>query len=194
MVSAQRQSDTYSPAEYLALERASTARHEYLDGFVYAFAGGSPEHSAIAANIIASLVAQLHDRPCQAFTSDLKVATGPDDLFSYPDASVVCGELQFYDAERDVITNPSVVVEVLSPTTEAYDRGREFAKYQHLVSLTDYVLVAQDTARVEHYVRQPGNRWLLTTVEGLEGAAHIASIECTLRLADVYHKVTLSPS
>lgn len=179
-----------TPEEYLASEREAEFKSEYLNGDIYAMAGSSPEHSAIAFNLSVLLGVQLRGKPCRGFISDMKVGTASDRLFSYPDLSVVCGEPRFHDEHRDVLLNPTLIVEVLSLSTERFDRGRKFAQYQQIESLSDYVLVAQDEPRVEHYVRQEGSRWLLSTATDLEGSIHIASIDCTLLLSEVYDKVT----
>jgi Uma2 family endonuclease len=149
--------------EYLALERASEARHEYLDGEIYAMAGESPDHGAIGANIGGQLYAQLRGTPCQVFSKDMKVRSGPEPnplrppkgLYSYPDLLVMCGEMRVHDEHRDVLLNPTVIIEVLSPTTEVFDRGEKWARYQAwLLSLTDYLLVSQSKPMIEHYRRR----------------------------------------
>ncbi|MCC6444237.1 MAG: Uma2 family endonuclease, partial [Armatimonadetes bacterium] len=115
--------------------------------------------------------------------------TDPNGLYAYPDLTVVCGEPAFHDARQDVLLNPVVIVEVLSPSTEACDRGKKFALYRRIESLADYLLVSQEEPGIEHYARQPDDRWLLTPAEGLEASVYIASIDCPLALADVYDKV-----
>lgn len=191
MVAAQAER-TYTPEEYLALERAAEYRSEYWFGHIYAMAGGSPEHSAIGANAIACVWNQLIDTPCQVYNSDMKVRATPDGLFAYPDLSVVCGEPQFHDDKRDMLINPIVIMEVLSDSTEVFDRRKKFAQYQHLDSFTDYVLIAQDEPHVEHYARQADNEWYLTIAKGLDSQIVLSSIGCTLRLADVYRKITFA--
>jgi Uma2 family endonuclease len=189
----------YTVAEYLTLERGSEERHEYLDGQVYAMAGESEEHGDICVNLVGELRTQLRGRPCRVWTKDVKVRSGPTPkpyqttrgLFSYPDVVVVCGERQYHDQHRDVLLNPTVIIEVLSPSTEAFDRGEKFRRYRtYLDSLTDYVLVSQAMPLVEHYRRQPNNEWVLSAVSELEGTLHLASIDCSLRLAEVYDRVT----
>jgi Uma2 family endonuclease len=179
----------FTPEEYLILERGADFKSEYYYGEIYAMAGGSPQHGAIAINLGSEVRASLKGKPCQAFSSDLKVRTRPDGLFAYPDVSVVCGELQFHDAAKDVVTNPTVIFEVLSESTEAYDRGRKFQDYQLIETLTDYVMISQNEPCIEHYVRKPNDKWLLTTTKGLQGQVFIASIECTLLLSEVYDKI-----
>src|SRR5436853_7901529 len=153
----------YTVEEYLALEREAEERHEYLDGFIYAMAGESPNHGAICVNLVAQLHNQLRGTPCQVFSKDMKVRSGPipktryttKGLFSYPDLLIVCGELQFHDKHQDVLLNPTVIIEVLSPTTEAFDRGKKFRRYRmHIPTLTDYIVVSQDRPLIEHFARQ----------------------------------------
>src|SRR3712207_3471038 len=150
----------FTPAEYETFERTTDARHEYLDGQVYAMAGESIEHSRICVNIAAELRAQLKGGPCEALSPNMKVVTSPAGLFSYPDVVVVCGEPQFYDERRDILLNPTVVFEVLSPSTEAYDRGEKFLRYRtQVAALREYVLVSQHRPLVERYARQPDGSW-----------------------------------
>lgn len=192
MAVVQPKSRLFTPEEYLALEREADYKSEYLDGLIYAMAGSSPEHSAITANAVINIGGQLLDRPCQVFSSDMKVRTALRGLYAYPNLSIVCGEPQFHDEKRDVLVNPIVIVEVLSDAMEAYDRGKKFIQYRLLESLKDYVLIAQDAPYVEHYERQTDNEWLLTTASGLEGCLYIASIDCTLSLAGVYRNIRFS--
>ncbi len=191
-----------SEAEYLALERAAEERSEYLDGVIIKLAGESREHGRISTNLTGQLYNQLLDTPCEAFSKDTKVRSGPapkpqaplKGLYSYPDLVVACGELKVLDQFRDVLLNPTVIIEVLSPTTEAFDRGEKWERYQRwLPSLTDYVLVSQIKPQLEHFERQPDGAWLYRRVEGLEASLTLASIGCTLRLADVYNRVVFPP-
>ena len=189
----------FTVEEYLALERASEERHAYLDGQIYAMAGESPEHGDICSNLVIDVGAQLRGRPCRVWTKDTKVRSGPlpqtrrifKGLFSYPDLVMVCGEPQFHDAYRDVLLNPTVIIEVLSPSTEAFDRGEKFRRYRIFnPSLSDYVLVAQDQPLIEHFVRQEHGQWLLAaSVSDLSGSVSLASIQCTLPLTNVYDRI-----
>lgn len=182
----------FTPENYLALERASEIRHEYLDGFVYAMAGESPEHSTICFNISGIIHAQLRNKPCRGFSPNMKVRTDPGGLFAYPDLAVDCAEPLFHDDKRDVLVNPTVIFEVLSPSTEGYDRGEKFLRYRtQIASLKDYVLVSQDRPRVEHYALQPGDEWPCEEVEGLTGVLFLPSIDCRLPLAEIYARVNL---
>lgn len=192
MVAVQVRKHWIAPEDYLELERNAEFKSEYLEGQIFAMSGGSPEHSAITVNITRELSLQLKGRPCQAFSNDLKVRTSYTGLYAYPDLTVVCSEPIYHDEKRDIITNPVVIIEVLPPSTEAFDRGRKFAHYQNILSLLDYILIAQDQPWIDHYARQPNNRWLLTPVVGLESSLWIPSIECDLRLAEVYDRIVFA--
>lgn len=177
-----------SPEEYLSLERRAEFKSEYFDGVVYAMAGGSERHNLIAANVIIALGTQLRDRPCRVYTSDLKVRVPNSKRFFYPDVSVICGETRFADEVKDVILNPVLVVEVLSESTEAFDRGKKFSSYQQIESLREYLLVAQDEFVVEHYLRQEDG-WLYTKASGLEAGLVLPALDCRIALSDIYSKV-----
>jgi Uma2 family endonuclease len=183
--------------EYLASERASVERHEYLDGLVYAMAGESPTHGTICTNLISEVRVQLKGTPCQAWSKDCKVRSGPvldprdrKGLFSYPDLVVFCGEPSFHDAHRDVLTNPVVIIEVLSPSTEVFDRGEKFARLRTWnQSLLDYLLVSQSCPLVEQFTRREDGSWLYRFGEDLSASLSIESIGCTLHLAEVYDRI-----
>jgi Uma2 family endonuclease len=178
-----------TPEEYLALERKAEFKSEYLDGVVYALAGASTRHNLIVANIITAIGVQLKGRPCKVYPSDLKVRVPSSKRFFYPDVSVVCGDDEFADDEKDVILNPTLIVEVTSETTAGFDRGKKFLSYQQINSLQEYLLVSQDEILVEGYSRQGNDTWLYTKVTGLEGSLTLPSIACELALKDVYDKV-----
>jgi Uma2 family endonuclease len=182
--------------EYLALERQSEERHQYVDGQIYAMAGESPEHSTICCNITAILVPQLRGRGCRTFSPNMKIRSGPlqrdsrRGFFSYADLSVVCGEPRFHDEHRDVLLNATLLIEVLSPSTEAFDRGEKFQRYRaHLESLCDYVFISSDKPLAEHFRRQPGGSWLYCAVEGLDGRLGLPSVGAGLALGEVYEGV-----
>ena len=175
-----------SREDYLALERHGEGKHEYLDGERVAMVGASFRHNLIQTRVMASLYQQLRGRPCEVTPSDLRVAIGALGVYTYPDITVVCGEPQFEDAEQDTLLNPTLLVEILSPSTESYDRGEKFERYRLIPSFREYLLIAQDRPLVEHYLRQPDNRWLLATFEQLDDVIALDSIGCTLALADVY--------
>lgn len=178
-----------SPADYLALERQAETKSEYLNGCIYAMTGASREHNTIVFNLARRIGNQLDRKPCRGYVNDMRVKVSPTGLYTYPDAVVVCGEPRFEDRYLDTLLNPTVIIEVLSDSTEAYDRGDKFAHYRTLESLTDYLLVAQDKPRIEHYSRQPDGRWLYSAADGLGARAEIAAIGCVLPLAEVYDRV-----
>lgn len=178
----------YTPEEYLALERRAEYKSEYIDGVIVAMSGVSRHHDRISLDVLVSLNVQLRDGPCDIFTSAMRVKNLVSGRYTYPDVSVVCGEPQFEDDELDTLLNPTLIVEVLSPSTEANDRGDKFASYRLLPSLQAYVLIAQDRPSVEHYQRQ-GEQWLLTAVTDLDGRVPLPAIGCELSLREVYRRV-----
>lgn len=178
-----------SVQDYLAIERRSETRNEYLDGEMFAMTGASRWHNLIVANLTRELGLQLKGRPCELYPNEIRVHIPATGLYTYPDVAVVCGEPRFEDAELDILLNPVLIIEVLSPTTEAYDRGKKFEHYRTLDSLAEYVLVAQAEPRIEQYVRQDGDRWLFGAVAGLGENLGLPSIQCTLALAEVYDKI-----
>lgn len=186
MVPAAVRTELVSPEDYLARERASEGRHEFVHGRIVAMSGGTREHSLIAARIITALSNALGDRPCEVYTADMRIKTA--DRYTYADVSVVCGPAELEDGHSDTLLDPTVIIEVLSPSTEAYDRGDKFTSYRTLHSMTDYLLVAQDKIRVEHLHRQPDGAWLLT--ECAQGDRLVLGrIGCTLAIDDIYRNV-----
>jgi len=171
-------------AQYLELERSSETKHEYLRGEVFAMAGGTPEHSRLAANVIGELRAALRGRPCAVFTSDARVRIEETDRATYPDVTVVCGRLESAADDPDAITNPVVIVEILSDATEADDRGEKFAHYRRLASLREYVPVSQRARRLEVY-RRRDERWLLDEA-GLGQTLRLESVDVALSVDEVY--------
>lgn len=178
-------------ADYLAHERHSAGKSEYFAGTVFAMAGGSEAHNVIVSNVVAALHGQLRRRQCTVYPSDMRLRIPATGLYTYPDVSVVCGAAQFDDDHRDTLLNPTVIIEVLSPSTESYDRGKKFQNYRTLPSLQEYLLVAQDGYHIEHYVRQPNNQWLLAEANDPTTTLHLSALGCDLTLADVYEKVGL---
>jgi Uma2 family endonuclease len=177
-----------TPEEYLALERTSEGRSEYVDGVVVAMSGGSEPHSVIAVNLMTLLNIHLRGRPCRVFTSDMKVHRANTSRYFYPDVTVVCGESEFRDEHRDVLMNPLLLIEVLSGDTENYDRGTKFTSYIRLDSLQEYVLVSQHAPVVEHYTRQGPGDWHYTRVEGIEQSVTFSSVELVVKLSDIFDK------
>ena len=174
--------------DYLEYERGADARHEFVAGRVYAMAGASERHNQIASALNFALYGQLLEQPCQVFQSDMRVQAA-EDVFFYPDLVVVCGEAQYTDPSRDTLLNPTVVFEILSPTTEDYDRGRKFKCYRAIPGLQDYLLVAQNQPQIEHFTRQGVDTWRLTDFTRLDAALELPSIGCTLQLGAIYRKV-----
>ena len=178
--------DTWvSPEQYLTLEDEAESKSEYIDGVIYAMPGAMPLHSLIVANVIAELRSGLRGGRCRVYASDLKVTTPNRKRYFYPDASVICGELLLTEDRKDIVMNPTVMIEVLTPGTAAYDRGPKFLSYQTIPSLEDYVLVSQDERRVESYRRQ-GESWLYTRIEDQDASLVIASIGTELKLTEIY--------
>jgi Uma2 family endonuclease len=190
-MSIQRQSHL-TPEEYLALERTAEYKSEYFAGEIFAMAGASERHVSIVANLMYILVGQLKGRPCKAYANDLRLKVSPTGLYTYPDVLVVCGAPRFADEQHDTLLNPVVLMEVLSESTEAYDRGKKFDHYRALPSVSDYLLVSQDQHKIEHFIRQSDNRWLFSAYMALDDVVEIPSIAGALPLRDVYDKVELA--
>ena len=181
----------YTPEEYLELERKAEFKSEYHDGEIFAMGGASPRHVLIVTNVASELRNQLKSRPCTVYSTDLRVRVSPKGLYCYPDVVVVCDEPEFADNHNDTLINPTLIVEVLSKPTKDYDRGEKFEQYRGLKSFREYVLIAQDKHHVEHFIRQPDNRWILSETNRIEDAMELVSIECNLALSEVYDKVNL---
>jgi Uma2 family endonuclease len=177
------------PEEYLAQERKAEFKSEYYRGQVTAMAGGSYEHSVIIANVIAELHQGLRGTECTVSSSDVRLAIASARLYTYPDVMVVCGDPVFLDNRRDTLSNPTVIVEVLSESTKDYDRGQKFQSYRTLPSLMEYLTIAQDALQVEQWARQPDGRWLLTEYSAPDSRIRLTSTGTELQLSDLYEKV-----
>lgn len=177
-----------TPQEYLALEREAEYKSEYFKGEVFAFAGASLQHNLIAVNVLTAIHSQLRGGPCSAFSSDMRITIPQTPHYAYADVAVVCGLPQLDDDFKDNLRNPIVIVEVLSPSTESYDRGKKFESYQRIASLMEYVLVSHDRPRGEQFLRQPDGRWLYSETSA-SGSITLMSIDCELSLDDIYEKV-----
>lgn len=175
--------------EYLALEETSVERHEFYNGEIFAMAGGSPRHNRIAANCIATLHSKLRGGPCEPFSSDQRIRISKIGISTYADVSVFCDGLKTAPEDRQAGTNPRVIIEVLSPSTENYDRGQKFLFYQNLDSLQEYVLISQDEPRIDHYIKQDTGSWWLKIVIGLEETLPLPSLKIELALRDIYERV-----
>jgi Uma2 family endonuclease len=176
-----------SPEEYLAFELAAETKHEYHDGRVYAMAGASPRHNRIVANLIVHLGVRLRGGGCRIYPSDLRLRVEATGLYTYPDVTVVCGAPAF--GPGGTLLNPTLLIEVLSPTTERYDRGRKAEHYRTIESLWEYVLIGQDHHRVERYARTGERQWTLTEAIGPEDTIALGAIGCVLSLSDVYEDI-----
>ena len=185
----------YRFEDYLAVERASTdVRHEYVEGQAFAMTGGSYEHSLITANLARRLGNQLEGGPCVVLSSDLRIRIETADACAYPDVSVLCGDPSFHDQRRDVLTNPTLLAEVLSPSTEAYDRGGKFALYRQLPSLRHYLLIAQDRVAVDVFTRQSDGRWLLDAFADTDAVIALEGPDCRLCVRELYDRVVFGAS
>jgi Uma2 family endonuclease len=181
----------YSAKEYLAMERASEIKHQYYQGEIFAMTGASFSHNTIVSNLLRNLGNHFEDGPCRALASDQRVKVEATGLYTYPDLTVLCGEPQFEDKVFDTLLNPKVIVEVLSDSTEAYDRGRKFSHYRTIDSLEEYVLVSQSDYHVEVFSKQANGQWLLSEARGRESDIFLRAIDCLLKLDKVYEKVEI---
>jgi Uma2 family endonuclease len=179
----------FSVEEYLTFERNSEIKHEYYAGEIFAMSGASREHNLIVWKLSSLLDAEIGKGDCEAYFGDMRVRVDRTGLYTYPDAVVTCDKPRFEDACVDTLLNPQVIFEVLSDSTERYDRGKKFNHYRQLDSLRDYVLIAQDEPLVEHYRRLPDKTWNLTVVKGLDATASIETIDARLPLSELYAKV-----
>ena len=180
--------------EYLAMERVSEIKHEFYDGDIFDMTGGTPAHSLIASNIIREAGNALKSRPCVVFNSDLRVKVNPSGLYTYPDVTIVCGQQQFDDDQRDTLVNPTVIVEVLSKSTAIYDRGAKSKQFRKIESLQALILVEQDSPVVEVYRRQPEGNWLLTEATDLSESIAIQPLGISIPLSEIYRNVTFPES
>ncbi|MGB7207575.1 MAG: Uma2 family endonuclease [Pyrinomonadaceae bacterium] len=187
-----RKKTLYSPEEYLEFERAAEVRHEYLDGEVFEMAGESLAHSQICANILGEVRQALKGTKCQPLSPNMKVRAETRGLFAYPDLSIVCGEPEFHDTKNDVLLNPKVIIEVLSPSTQRYDQTKKFFRYRkEIPTLTDYILIYQDMAFIEHHEKLSDGKWAFNVVEGLNEIFPLTSIGCKISMSEIYDRVKL---
>jgi Uma2 family endonuclease len=183
----------YTPEDYLTFEREADSRHEFLDGEIYQMAGESLSHSPVCMNLAREVGNKLKGKPCEALSPNMKVRTSSASLFAYPDLTIVCGEPLFHDTKKDVLVNPQVIFEVLSPSTENYDRTTKFQRYRTgNETLTDYVLVSQDKIFVEHFTKQSGGDWLYRSYGEIGDVLEIETIECDLDVREIYDRIELT--
>lgn len=183
-----------SETEFLQIERRAETRSEFFDGEIFAMAGGTRVHSLIAANLTRELGNRLKGRPCLTYNADLRVKVEATGLLSYPDVSVVCGPQQFLDAEEDTLLNPTLIVEVLSDSTEAYDRGKKFAHDRLIPSLRHYLLVSQKEPRLELLSRAGDDEWRWREASGLEALIDLPALEISIALSEIFANVTFNSS
>ncbi len=181
---------TFTPAEYLAMEVVAEYKSEYYSGEIFAMSGGTADHSSVAVNLTAALSQLLAAKPCRVFNSDMRLHIERSGLFTYPDVMVVCGKIEFILKRQDVLTNPVLIVEVLSESTRDYDRGAKFNFYKEIPALREYVMVDSECARVECYRRAAGDQWLFQMHDDLNAVARLESVECELPLRQIYSKVS----
>jgi len=182
-----------SEAEYLRLERQAATKSEFFNGEIFAMAGGTHAHSLIATNLLRELSALLKPTDCVVYNADLRVKVEATGLFTYPDVSVVCGGPRFLDEKKDTLLNPLVVIEVLSDSTEAYDRGKKFENYGQIQTCREYLLVSQKEPRIEQFIRQANTDWTLKAAAGMNAELKLPSLGVVLRLGEVFSKIQFIP-
>ncbi len=182
----------YTPEQYLEMDRKADHRSEYVNGEIFAMAGASREHKLIVTNLVREVSSALRGKPCETYSNDMRVQVNFTRC-AYPDVVVACGGPQFIDGQLDTLTNPVVVMEVLSPTTAVDDRSWKFAHYRRRETLTDYVMLSQFQPFIEHYTRQGNGQWVLTDVAGLDAVLRLPSIACNLPLTAIYERVEFAP-
>ena len=179
------------PEEYLAAERISETRHEFFDGIVFAMAGASKKHNQISSNLVRIIGNQVSNKPCSVYSSDMRVKSEGEKKYSYPDVVVSCEPENFEDEEEDTLLNPVLIIEILSDSTEAYDRGNKFFHYRQIESFVEYLLLSQSSYHLERYIRQSDNAWLYSELETVDDEIELSSIGCTLSLKEIYEKVKI---
>lgn len=185
----------FTAEEYLAGERDAQDKHEYYHAEVFAMSGGSPDHSLISSNVNREVGNLLKGKPCRAYESNLRIRIPRTTLYTYPDVSVICGERQFdpLDTRKETVTNPALIIEVLSPSTETWDRGGKFRNYQQMDSLREYVLVSTNKPLVETFLRQDDGNWIYHAAAGVEAVVRLNSLGIQLALSEIYSGVEFPP-
>lgn len=172
--------------DYFAEEEKSLEKHEYFAGEIFMMAGGTPDHGAISVNIIGELRSRLRGKPCRVFNSDVRLSAVENEFYSYPDAFIVCGELQYHEGQRDTLTNADIIIEVLSPSTQQYDRSTKFELYRAIPGFREYVLVDSERIYIEHFIRQEDGSWIMRVHEDVDDNLILATVECTIPLSEIY--------
>ena len=181
-----------TPEEYLEFERKSEEKHEYFNGEICAMSGAKRNHNKVATNVSGLIWQHLRGKECESYSNDMRVCVPRTGLYTYPDVVVVCGEPKFQDKDFDTLLNPTLLIEVLSESTESYDRGKKFQHYRSVESLREYVLVSQEEARIEKYLKQGDGFWVLSEAFGLDAKINFESIDCEIALSEVFDKVNFS--
>ena len=183
-----------TPEQYLEIERKAEFKSEYYQGAMFAMSGARLSHIRIVSNIMRELGQQLRGRDCEPLSSDMRVCVKPVGLYTYPDIVVVCGKPKFIDDTFDTLLNPTVIIEVLSDSTEAYDRGKKFELYRPLESLSEYIVIASRRVSIERFARQPDGAWSFTAKTDVAETIDLNSVDCHLLLSDLYDRVEFEPS
>ena len=178
-----------TPEEYLDAERISETRHEFLDGTIFAMTGASRKHNQITSNLVRILGNYLSEKPCSVYSSDMRVKSEKARKYSYPDVVVSCENEEFEDEKEDTLLNPLLIIEVLSESTEAYDRGDKFFYYRQIESFVEYILISQKNGRLERFIRQSDNAWLYSEFNFIDAEVELSSINCKICLKEIYEKV-----
>ncbi|MEZ4529320.1 MAG: Uma2 family endonuclease [Desulfobacterales bacterium] len=178
-----------SEEEYLEFERNSESKNEYFDGEIFAMSGASEAHNLIVANVIVTLGSQLKKKPCRVYPSDMRLKIESTKLYTYPDVMIVCGERKFGDKEKDMLLNPDVIIEVLSDSTESYDRGKKFSHYRQIASLKEYVLISQNIRKIEKFLKTESRQWIWEDTDEDYPEMILESVGCSLHLDEIYDKV-----
>jgi len=174
------------------MERKAEFKSEYYNGEMFAMAGAKEAHNLLVTNLVGLFYSQLRRGPCRVYSNDMRVSVSATGLYTCPDVAAVCGERQFLDEQRDTLLNPSLIVEVLSPSAEAYDRGRKFEHHQSIEWFTEYLLISSDRVHVDLFRRQPDGDWLLKSADRIEDVLDLQSVCCRLSLAELYEQVELA--
>jgi Uma2 family endonuclease len=177
--------------QYLAIERTAERRSEYYNGEMFLMAGGTSDHNLIALNIAAAFREHFRERKCNVYAIDMRVHIPATGLYTYPDGMLICGEREWAEPSHVTLLNPSVIIEILSDSTEAYDRGDKFWQYRHIPSLREYILVSQKALRVDQFIRHPNGEWNFRFVDSIEGTLHVPTVDCAIPLRDIYLKTEL---
>jgi len=185
-----RTKKVFSPSEYLAMEEVADYKSEYFNGEIFAMSGGTPDHSSVAVNVTIALGTRLTTKPCRVFNSDMRLHIESNSLYTYPDVMVICGKIELVKRRNDTVTNPVLIVEVLSESTRDYDRGMKFNMYKQVPSLQEYVVVESENPRVECYRRGADDQWVVEMIDDTSATVRLASVACEISISEIYRKVS----